>query len=222
MTDIKKIGIIGGSGALGSALAKRFIKESFEVTIGSRSPEKVISKISESDKNLDVQNLKIQGIAQTASESDLIFLTVPFAAHQKTVHEIKPHVYGKIVVDTTVPLVPPKVARVQLPDSGCVARKTQEMLGNDVQVVSALHNVAATALAKSETPDGEVMVFGNNKEARETVIQLISKISLKGWHCGSIDNAVVAESLTPVLIFMNKFYSFKGSGIKIVDENMTE
>ena len=222
MTDIKKIGIIGGSGALGSALAKRFIKESFEVTIGSRSPEKVISKISESDKNLDVQNLKIQGIAQTASESDLIFLTVPFAAHQKTVHEIKPHVYGKIVVDTTVPLVPPKVARVQLPDSGCVARKTQEMLGNDVQVVSALHNVAATALAKSETPDGEVMVFGNNKEARETVIQLIAKISLKGWHCGSIDNAVVAESLTPVLIFMNKFYSFKGSGIKIVDENMTE
>jgi predicted dinucleotide-binding enzyme len=82
--------------------------------------------------------------------------------------------------------------------------------------------VAATALAKSETPDGEVMVFGNNKEARETVIQLISKISLKGWHCGSIDNAVVAESLTPVLIFMNKFYSFKGSGIKIVDENMNE
>ena len=222
MTDIKKIGIIGGSGALGSALAKRFIKESFEVTIGSRSPEKVISKISESDKNLDVQNLKIQGIAQTASESDLIFLTVPFAAHQKTVHEIKPHVRGKIVVDTTVPLVPPKVARVQLPDSGCVARKTQEMLGNDVQVVSALHNVAATALAKSETPDGEVMVFGNNKEARETVIQLISKISLKGWHCGSIDNAVVAESLTPVLIFMNKYYSFKGAGIKIVDENMTE
>ena len=45
MTDIKKIGIIGGSGALGSALAHRFIKESFEVTIGSRSPEKVISKI---------------------------------------------------------------------------------------------------------------------------------------------------------------------------------
>ena len=208
MTDIKKIGIIGGSGALGSALAHRFIKESFEVTIGSRSPEKVISKISESDKDLGLQNLKIQEIAQTASESELIFLTVPFAAHQKT--------------DTTVPLVPPKIARVQLPDTGCVASKTQEILGNDVYVVSALHNVAATALAKSETPDGEVMVFGNNKEARETVIQLISKISLKGWHCGSIDNAVVAESLTPVLIFMNKFYNFKGSGIKIVDESMIQ
>ena len=215
MTDIKKIGIVGGSGALGSTLAHRFIKESFEVTIGSRSPEKVISKISESDNDLGLQNLKIQEISQTASESELIFLTVPFEAHQKTVQ-------GKIVVDTTVPLVPPKVARVQLPDKGCVARMTQEILGNDVYVVSALHNVAATALAKSETPDGEVMVFGNNKEARETVIQLISKISLKGWHCGSIDNAVVAESLTPVLIFMNKFYSFKGSGIKIVDESMIQ
>jgi len=222
MTDIKKIGIIGGSGALGSALAHRLIKESFEVTIGSRSPEKTISKIGYSDEDLGVQNLKVQGIAQTASESELIFLTVPFAAHQKTVHVIKPHVYGKIVVDTTVPLVPPKVARVQLPDSGCVARMTQEILGNDVHVVSALHNVAAKSLAKSETPDGEVMVFGNNKEARETVIQLISKISLKGWHCGSIDNAVVAESLTPVLIFMNKFYDFTGSGIKIFDESMTQ
>ena len=217
MNNIKKIGIIGGSGSLGSALTNRLIQESFKVTIGSRSPEKVISKIDEIGKDLDVQNLKVQGIGQTARESELIFLTVPFSAHHKTVLEIKPFVQGKIVVDTTVPLVPPKVARVQLPDSGCVARMTQEILGNDVHVVSALHNVAATELAKSKTADVEVMVFGNNKEARETVIQLISKISLKGWHCGSIDNAVVAESLTPVLIFMNKFYNFNGSGIKIVD-----
>ena len=181
----------------------------------------MIPKLGESDKDLGFQNLKVQDIAQTASESELIFLTVPFVAHQNTVQVIKPYVQGKIVVDTTVPLVPPKVARVQLPDKGCVARMTQEILGNDVHVVSALHNVAATALSRSETPDGEVMVFGNNKEARETVIQLISKISLKGWHCGSIDNAVVAESLTPVLIFMNKFYNFKGSGIRIFDESMT-
>ena len=217
MNNIEKIGIIGGSGSLGFALSNRLIKESFKVMIGSRSPEKVISKIGEINKDLDLQNLKVQGIGQTARESELIFLTVPFLAHPKTVLEIKPFVQGKIVVDTTVPLVPPKVARVQLPDSGCVARMTQEILGNDVHVVSALHNVAATELAKSQTTDVEVMVFGNNKEARETVIQLISKISLKGWHCGSIDNAVVAESLTPVLIFMNKFYNFNGSGIKIVD-----
>tara|TARA_B100001093_G_scaffold283582_1_gene270921 strand:+ start:475 stop:1143 length:669 start_codon:yes stop_codon:yes gene_type:complete len=222
MNNIEKIGIIGGSGSLGFALSNRLIKESFKVMIGSRSPEKVISKIGEINKDLDVQNLKVQGIGQTARESELIFLTVPFSAHHKTVLEIKPFVQGKIVVDTTVPLVPPKVARVQLPDSGCVARMTQEILGNDVHVVSALHNVAATELAKSQTTDVEVMVFGNNKEARETVIQLISKISLKGWHCGSIDNAVVAESLTPVLIFMNKFYNFSGSGIKIVDERITK
>ena len=164
MNYIKKIGIIGGSGALGSALAHRLIQESFEVTIGSRSPEKVISKLGESDKDLGFQNLKVQDIAQTASESELIFLTVPFVAHQNTVQVIKPYVQGKIVVDTTVPLVPPKVARVQLPDTGCVARMTQEILGNDVHVVSALHNVAATALSRSETPDGEVMVFGKIKK----------------------------------------------------------
>ncbi len=122
MTDIKKIGIIGGSGALGSALAHRFIKESFEVTIGSRSPEKVISKTSESDKDLDLQSLKIQEIAQTASESELIFLTIPFAAHQKTVQVIQPYVQGKIVVDTTVPLVPPRLP-------GCSYLKQDVLLG---------------------------------------------------------------------------------------------
>ena len=73
MNDIKKIGIIGGSGALGSALAHRLIQENFEVTIGSRSPEKVISKLGESDKDLGSQSLKVQDIAQTASESELIY-----------------------------------------------------------------------------------------------------------------------------------------------------
>ena len=66
MNNIKKIGIIGGSGSLGSALTNRLIQESFKVTIGSRSPEKVISKFGEIDKDLDLQNLKVQGIGQTA------------------------------------------------------------------------------------------------------------------------------------------------------------
>jgi NADPH-dependent F420 reductase len=220
MIEISKIGIIGGSGSLGSALAYRFVKEGFEVMIGSRSPEKVVPRFQKMSKSLGVQNILVEGVAKTATECDLVFLAVPFSGHHATLLEIKPYVQQKIVVDTTVPLIPPKVARVQLPDSGCVARHTQQILGKEVYVVSALHNIAATVLAETEKSVGEVMVFGNSKEARETVIQLISQISLKGWHCGSIDNAVVAESLTPVLIFMNKFYNFDGSGIKIVDESI--
>jgi len=135
---------------------------------------------------------------------------------------------GKIVVDTTVPLVPPKVSRVQLPEGGSVARMTQEKLGKNVRVVSAFQTIAAAELAKEtssgrlssvNSPSGlenEVLVCGNNVEARSCVISLVEAAGLKGWHAGPIDNSVVGESLTPVLIFLNKRYKLNGSGIRIV------
>ena len=79
-------------------------------------------------------------------------------------------------------------------------------MGNEVRVVSAFQNVAAIHLNGDDTLSGEVLVSGNNKDAREIIIGLIEQIGMKGWHAGSIDNSVVAESMTSVLIFMNKFY----------------
>ena len=129
-------------------------------------------------------------------------------------------VQNKIVIDTTVPLVPPRVAKVQLPEYGSVAKKTQELLGIEVRVVSAFQNMAASHLDGDDTLPGEVLVFGNNNNARETVISLIQEIGMKGWHAGSIENSVVAESMTSVLIFMNKFYNMEGAGINIFDSSL--
>ena len=217
---IKSIGILGGSGALGSGLSYRLGKAGYQVFVGSRNPGKASENVNEINQRLEQEKVSIESNYLAAEKSELIILAIPFSNHSALVEEIAPVVQNKIVVDTTVPLVPPKVARVQLPEYGSVAKKTQELLGNEVRVVSAFQNVAAIHLNGDDDLFGEVLVFGNNKDAREIIIGLIEQIGMKGWHAGSIDNSVVAESMTSVLIFMNKFYNMEGAGINIVDSSL--
>jgi NADPH-dependent F420 reductase len=124
-------------------------------------------------------------------------------------------VAGKIVVDTTVPLVPPKVMRVQLPPEGSAAVRAQRLLGGGVTVVSAFHNVAAHKLATDEDIDCDVLVFGDDKAARAKVVSLANQAGLRGLHGGMLANSAAAEALTSVLIFINKTYSVDGAGIRI-------
>ena len=154
---------------------------------------------------------------EAANHAEIIVLAIPFSNHNKILEEIKVEVQGKIVVDTTVPLVPPKVSRVQLPEGGSIAKLAQKKLGENVKLISAFQTVAATSLDSGEPMKGEVLVCGNNVEARSVIISLIEAIGLKGWHAGSIENSVVSESLTSVLIFLNKRYELSGSGIRIVE-----
>ena len=216
---IQTIGVLGGSGALGSGLSYRLGKAGYQVIIGSRNPGKASEKVNEINQRLKQEKISIESNYLAAEKSDLVILAVPFSNHRVIVQEIATVVQNKIVLDTTVPLVPPKVARVQLPEYGSVAKKTQELLGKEVRVVSAFQNVAASHLDGDDALAGEILVFGNNKDARETIIGLIQEIGMKGWHAGSIDNSVVAESMTSVLIFMNKFYNMEGAGINIVDSS---
>ena len=217
---IQTIGVLGGSGALGSGLSYRLGKAGYQVVIGSRNPGKASEKVNEINLRLKQEKISIESNYLAAEKSELVILAVPFSNHRVIVEEIATVVQNKIVLDTTVPLVPPKVARVQLPEYGSVAKKTQELLGKEVRVVSAFQNVAASHLDGDDALAGEILVFGNNKDARETIIGLIQEIGMKGWHAGSIDNSVVAESMTSVLIFMNKFYNMEGAGINIVDSSL--
>ena len=217
---IQTIGVLGGSGALGSGLSYRLGKAGYQVVIGSRNPGKASEKVNEINLRLKQEKISIESNYLAAEKSELVILAVPFSNHRVIVQEIATVVQNKIVLDTTVPLVPPKVARVQLPEYGSVAKKTQELLGKEVRVVSAFQNVAASHLDGDDALAGEILVFGNNKDARETIIGLIQEIGMKGWHAGSIDNSVVAESMTSVLIFMNKFYNMEGAGINIVDSSL--
>ena len=218
--NINTIGILGGSGALGSGLSYRLGKEGYQILVGSRNQEKASKKVNEINKRLNHEKVSVESNYLAAEKSDLIILAVPFSNHLAIVKEIAPVVQNKIILDTTVPLVPPKVARVQLPEYGSVAKKTQELMGKEVRVVSAFQNVAAVHLNGDDALSGEILVFGNNKDAREIIIGLIEQIGMKGWHAGSIDNSVVAESMTSVLIFMNKFYNMEGAGINIVDSSI--
>lgn len=212
MNDKRRIGIIGGTGQLGAALGGRLAKAGYPILLGSRSAE---SAQKTAITMAGVHPVQGMSNADAAAAADLIIVTVPFAAQEATLLEIAPHVKGKIVVDTTVPLVPPKVMRVQLPAEGSAAARAQRLVGEGVTVVSAFHNVAAHALAEDEPVDCDVLVFGEDRSAREVVVQLVTDIGLRGLHGGALPNSAAAEALTSILIFMNKTYGFDGAGIRI-------
>jgi NADPH-dependent F420 reductase len=212
MSDTPKplIGIIGGTGDLGSGLAKGWAAAGYRIVIGSRSHDKaavVAARLGNGivgDDNI--------GAARAA---DIVVLAVPFANHDQTIEEIRPVVGGKIVVDATVPLVPPKVSTAQLPSAGSAAQIAQNRLGDSVRVVSAFHNVGAAKLHAGGRADCDVLVFSDNKEARNAVIVLAGAVARRGVGGGPLANSAAAEAMTSVLIWINRHYRVSGAGIGI-------
>jgi 8-hydroxy-5-deazaflavin:NADPH oxidoreductase len=210
-----KIAVIGGTGNLGSALAWRLARAGHAVVIGSRTAESAMAKAEELGHGLTGMSN-----ADAAQAADIVFVTVPFAAQTATLEDIKPHVAGKIVVDTTVPLVPPKVMRVQLPPEGSAAAKAEAILGEGVRMVAGFHNVAAHKLAQNVDVDVDcdILVFGDEKAARAAIVALADEIGLRGVHGGALVNAAAAEAMTSLLIFINKNYQVDGAGIRITGD----
>jgi len=210
------IAVIGGTGKLGSAIARRLAKAGRKVTLGSRSAQSAAQAAAELGFGLTgLSN------ADAAKAGDIVIVTVPFAAQELTLREIAAHVAGKIVVDTTVPLVPPKVMRVQLPPEGSAAQRAQKLLGADVRVVSAFHNVAAHKLATDQDIDCDVLVFGDDKDARAQVAALVGLTGLRGIQGGALANSAAAEAMTSVLIFINKTYQVDGAGLLVTGQLVT-
>lgn len=205
-----KIAVIGGTGKLGAAIARRLAKAGCTVVIGSRSVESARKVAGELGFGLTGA-----ANAEAARICDIVIVTVPFGAQETTLAEISPHVAGKIVVDTTVPLVPPKVMRVQLPPEGSAALRARRLLGDGVMLVSAFHNVAAHKLATDEDIDCDVFVFADDKVARGKVVELASLAGLRGVHGGVLANSAAAEALTSVLIFINRTYGIDGAGVRV-------
>ena len=212
MTEAPKpvIAILGGTGDLGSGLAKLWLAAGYLVVIGSRSAEKAQALAAELGGNATGN-----GNVEAARVADVIVLAVPFANHESSLREVKDVVQGKIVVDAAVPLVPPKVSTVQLPPEGSAAKMAQSLLGDGVRVVSAFHNVGASKLHKGDRADCDVLVFSDNKEARELVITLADVVATRGVDGGVLANSAAAEALTSVLIEINRKYRVPGAGIRI-------
>lgn len=217
MSDTKPtLAVIGGTGDLGSGLARRWAKAGFALIIGSRAADK--AKTFATDLEALATGIKPKGMANAdaAKAADVVVLTVPFASQAATIDDIKPHVGGKLIIDTTVPLVPPRVARVQLPPEGCAAVAAQHRLGESVRVVSAFHNVAAHKLQVVDMVlDCDVLVFGDKAEDREVAIMLAEACGVRGLHAGPLANSAAAEALTSVIIGINRTYKIDGASIRI-------
>ncbi|MGO1499913.1 MAG: NADPH-dependent F420 reductase [Marinobacter sp.] len=215
--EVGTIGVIGGTGNLGAALAKRWAAAGHKVLIGSRED----TKAKESAAQLSQDNgITVNGSdnVSVAEQADLIVMAVPFSTQAAVIADIKAAAQGKIVVDTTVPLKPPKVMRVQLPEEGCAAVIAQQQFGEGVRVVSAFHNVAAHKLATDAEIECDVLVFGDDKDARELIVGLANDAGLRGLHAGVLGNSAAAEAMTSILIFMNRHYAVDGAGIRITGE----
>lgn len=214
MSSWPTVAIAGGTGKLGAGIARRLAQAGWDVIVGSRDAargEAAASRLSQG------AGTAIRGAANAAAarEASIVIVTVPFASQAAILEEIRAAVQGKIVVDTTVPLVPPRVMRVQLPPEGSAAQITQKLLGEGVTVTSAFHTIAADRLATDEAIDSDVLVFGDSPEAREKVVQLVTACRLRAWHGGPLASSAAAEALTSVLIFINKHHGIDGAGVRI-------
>ena len=212
------IAILGGTGDLGTGLAIRWSKAGHKIIIGSRTLEKARNAVANLKKISPDTPADALENADAAVAGDIVVLTVP-AEHQiSTLETVKEGLRGKILIDVTVPLVPPKVGTVQLPEEGSAGKRAQNFLGEDVQVVTAFQNVAAHLLQQDVQIACDVLVAGNKRAARDKVIELAEQAGMRAWHAGPIENSAAAEALTSILIQINRRHEISHSGITIVGQ----
>lgn len=212
----KTIAVLGGAGHEGAGLAARWAKAGHNVIIGSRDPERAVAA-SQDIAARTGGTVTGTSNKEAAAQGEVVVLAVPYSAQQALAQEVAAELAGKILIDVTVPLVPPKVSRVQLPESGSAVLALQALLGEGVRVVSAFQNVSAHQLADLDgAVDCDVLVCGDDEAARETVCQLAADIGVAAWHAGPLANSAASEALTSVLIFINRRYKVaEGAGIRL-------
>jgi NADPH-dependent F420 reductase len=211
-----RLGIVGGTGKLGSGLALRWARAGHSIALGSRDQAKARARAGE----IAAQGHAVEGgdNAWAARQADVVVLTVPYEAHQVTLGGIAEAVAGKVLIDVTVPLRPPKVSRVQLPAGQAAALEAQAIVGASTPVVAALHHVSATHLADpTHAIECDVLVAADDARAKATAIGLVRDLGLRGLDAGPLVNAIALESLTPVLIHLNRTYKSQGAGIVFTD-----
>lgn len=213
----RTIAVIGGSGQEGGGLAARFAYAGHRVVIGSRDAAKAEEAAARLNEKVGGDRLSGADNLAAVEAADLVVLAVPYQGQKATALALKAQLRGKILIDATVPLMPPKVARVQLPEGGSAVAALQAELGEGVRVVSAFQNVSWHHLMDLDHGvDCDVLVCGDDGEACETVCTLIGEIGMKGYHAGPIANSAAAEALTSLLISINRRYKSEGgSGIRI-------
>jgi NADPH-dependent F420 reductase len=217
MTDNnrKTVAVLGGTGKEGKGLAYRWAKAGIPVIIGSRNKDKANEVAQELKYKVNTSTVDGEDNLTAALKADIIVISVPYSAHQETLESIKSVVKGKILIDVTVPLNPPKVTRVQMPPAGSAAQEAREIVGEGVEIAAAFQNISYEHLNNDNEVDCDVLVTGTSKETRIVVLDLVKSAGLNGWDAGALENSMVAEGLTSVLIHINKTYGSTHAGVRI-------
>ncbi|HTB71760.1 MAG TPA: NADPH-dependent F420 reductase [Polyangiaceae bacterium] len=216
-----RLAIVGGTGKLGSGLAQRWARAGHTITLGSRDAAKARAHAEE----LSARGLSVLGgdNAWAAGEGEVVVLTVPYEAHGDTLRAIAVAIAGKVLIDVTVPLKPPKVSRVQLPAGQAAALEAQALLGASTPVVATLHHVSATHVADlTHAIECDALVAGDDARAKGVAIGLVRDLGMRGLDAGPLVNAIALESLTPVLIHLNRTYKSQGAGIVFTDLSVAD
>lgn len=210
------LAILGGTGNEGPGLALRWAKAGHKVIIGSRQAEKGERVAAEINARLGATLVVGMTNEDAVRACDVAALTVPYAAQNPLLESLKDALQGKVLINVTVAMQPPKVARVYIPPEGSACEQAQALLGPGVQVVAAFQNVGAHNLEDPEIPlNCDVLVCGDSKEAKAIAIGLAEDLGTRGIDAGPLVNAKVVEGLTSVLIGINIRYKVPGAGIRI-------
>lgn len=210
------IAVLGGSGKEGSGLAMRWAHAGHSVVIGSRDPDKAQRAADELNLALGGGTVRGAANADAAAGADVVVLTVPYAAHKDTLLSVRDALAGKVIIDVTVPINPADFLRVVVPAGGSASKEAQALLDNGARVVAAFQNISATHLKKLDAVvDCDVLVCGDDDAAKQITMRLVADTGMKAWDAGPLDNAVVVEGLTTVLLGINRRHKVKGAGIRI-------
>lgn len=210
------IAIIGGTGKEGRGLAVRWARAGHEVILGSRDAERAVAAARELTAAAGRDYIRGDENAAAARAAEVVVLCIPYAAHAATLQSLREALGGRILIDLTVPLQPPRVAEVALPAGQAAALEAQALVGAGTPVVAALHHVSSAHLADpGHAIECDVLVCADAAEAKQVVLGLIADLGLHGLDAGPLRNAIALEALTPVLIHLNKKYKSRGTGLRI-------
>ena len=212
-----KIGIIGGTGPEGLGLAMRFAKAGYRVFIGSRAQERAEDAARKVEAA--VPDAKVKGLlnADAVEQAEVVFLTVPWDAHQSTLENLAEAIGDKVLVDVVVPMLfdrgQPKAIAAE---EGSAAQQARAV-AREAKVVSGFHHLDGTELQKVDRPmQGDVLVCGDHKGAKKTVMELVERIEyVRALDAGGLTNSRYLEEWTVLLLHLNKIYK-SHSGVRIV------